>query len=64
MLCESLMHLLVEEGVIAKHKVIEVIEGVAELASEMAASGSASAGAKPDAAAVVEKIVESFRLKD
>ena len=64
MLCESLIHLLVEEGVIAKHKAIEVIEGVAELASEMAASGSAAADWNRHAVAVVEKIAKSFRLKD
>jgi len=64
MLCESLIHLLVEEGVIAKYKAIEAIEGVAELASEMAANGSAPAGWKPNAAAVVETIAESLRLKD
>ena len=64
MLCESLIHLLVEEGVIAKHKAIETIEGVAELASEMAANESASAGRKPNAVAVVETIAESLRLKD
>jgi hypothetical protein len=64
MLCESLIHLLVEEGVIAKHKAIETIEGVAELASEMAANESASADRKPNAAAVVETIAESLRLKD
>ena len=64
MLCESLIHLLVEEGVIAKHKAIEAIEGAAELASEMAANGSASAGKKRDAAAILETIAESFRLKD
>jgi len=64
MLCESLIHLLVEEGVIAKHKAIEAIEGVADLASEMAANGSASAGRERNAAALVETIAESFRLKD
>ena len=64
MLCESLIHLLVEEGVIAKHKVIEAIEGVAELACEMGANGSASAGKKRSAAALVETMAESFRLKD
>src|ERR1700730_12057253 len=51
MVCESLVHLLVEQGVIAKHKAIEAIEGVAELASEMAANGSTSAGKKRSAAA-------------
>jgi hypothetical protein len=64
MLCESLIHLLVEEGVIAKHKAIEAIEGVADLASEMAANGSTFAGRERNAAALVETIAESFRLKD
>jgi hypothetical protein len=56
--------LLVEEGVIAKYKAIEAIEGVAELASEMAANGRAPAGKKRNAAALVETMAESFRLKD
>jgi hypothetical protein len=64
MLCESLIHLLVEEGVIAKHKAIEAIEGVAELASEMAENGSGSASRKRNAAAHVKTIAESLRLKD
>lgn len=64
MLCESLIHLLVEEGVIAKYKAIEAIEGVAELASEMAVNGSAPAREKRNAAALVERMAESFRLKD
>jgi hypothetical protein len=64
MLCESLIHLLVEEGVIAKPKVIELIEGVSELASELPANASASAGRERNAAALVEAIAESFRLKD
>jgi hypothetical protein len=34
MLCESLLHLLVEEGVITKTKALEAIEGVAEFARE------------------------------
>ena len=64
MLCESLIHLLVEEGVIPKHKAIEAIEGVAELASEMGANGSVYASLRPNAAAIIETIAESFRLKD
>jgi hypothetical protein len=63
MLCESLIHLLVEEGVIAKEKAIEAVEGVAELACEMA-----ERDAKPDtkraAAMLAETIAASFRLKD
>jgi hypothetical protein len=34
MLCESLLHLLVDEGLIAKEKALEALEGVAELAGE------------------------------
>ena len=36
MLCESLLHVLVEEGVISHAKAIESIEGVAEILCEMA----------------------------
>jgi hypothetical protein len=65
MLCESLIHLLVEEGVIPKHKAIEAIEGIAELASEMGgANGSVYASRRPNAVAIVEAIAESFRLKE
>ena len=64
MLCESLIHLLVEEGVIAKHRAIEAIEGVAELASEMAVNGNGFAGGKRNAKARVETIAESLKLKD
>jgi hypothetical protein len=63
MLCESLFHLLIEEGVITKAKAIEAIEGVAELTREIAESGP------PDirnqaAAQLVEAIAKSFALKD
>ena len=36
MLFESLLHLLVDEGIIGKEKALETIEGVAELVCEMA----------------------------
>ncbi len=36
MLCESILHVLVEEGVLSKAKAIEAIETVAELTREMA----------------------------
>lgn len=39
MLCESLLHLLVEEGIIAKTKAIEAIGGVAEMAREISMTG-------------------------
>jgi len=34
LLCESILHILVEEGVISKEKPLEAIEGVLELARE------------------------------
>ena len=34
MLCESILHLLVEEGVISKEKALDAIDGVVELARE------------------------------
>ena len=63
MLYESLFHVLVEEGVIAKAKAMEAIEGVAELTREMAGSGN------PDLASsiardLVEAIAKSFAAKD
>jgi hypothetical protein len=63
MLCESLFHLLVEEGVITKEKAIEAIEGVAELTREMAETGPPDAGNQA-AAQLVLAIAESFALKD
>jgi hypothetical protein len=63
MLCESLFHVLVEEGAITKAKAMEAIEGVVELAREMADSGN------PDLAGsvatdLVEAIAKSFAAKD
>ena len=34
MLCESILHILVEEGVISKEKALEAIDGVVELGRE------------------------------
>ena len=63
MLCETLFHLLVEEGVITKEKAIEAIEGVAELTREMAEAGPSDT--KNQAAALlVRAIAESFAIKD
>jgi hypothetical protein len=62
MLCESLFHVLVEEGVITKVKALEAIEGVAELTREMA-DGNPAIEAHI-AAELVKSIAESFALKD
>ena len=63
MLCESVLHVLVEEGVLTKAKAIEAIETVVELIREIAEVGP------PDitnhaATHLLEAIAESFALKD
>jgi hypothetical protein len=63
MLCESILHVLVEEGVLSKAKAIEAIETVAELLREVAEVGP------PDvtnhvAAQLVKAIADSFAVKD
>jgi hypothetical protein len=63
MLCESVLHVLVEEGVLTKAKAIEAIETVVELTREIAEVGP------PDitnhaATHLLEVIAESFALKD
>jgi hypothetical protein len=63
MLCESILHVLVEEGVLSKAKAIEAIETVAELLREVAEVGP------PDvtnhvAAQLVKAIAKSFAPKD
>jgi hypothetical protein len=40
MVCESLFHVVVEQGVISREDVIEAISGVVDLAHEMAEDGS------------------------
>ncbi len=59
MLCESLIHVLVEEGVLSKANAIET---VAELTREMA-NGNPAVEAHI-AAGLVKSIAESFALKD
>lgn len=62
MLCETMLHVLVEEGVITKGKALEAINTVAELTREMADGNPTSA---PGIAAdLVRSIAESFALKD
>ena len=61
MLCESLIHVLVEEGVLSKANAIEAIETVAELTREMA-NGNPAVEAHI-AAGLVKSIAESFALK-
>ena len=63
MLCESLIHLLVEESVIAKQKALEAIEGVVELAREMAERETATSERRRSAV-LAETIAASFMVKD
>ena len=63
MLCESLFHLLVEEGVITKAKALEAIEGVAELTREMGEAGNPSIASSIETD-LIAAIARSFALKD
>jgi hypothetical protein len=62
LLCESLLHVLVEEGVISKGKALCVIDTVVELTREMA-EYEARPAAKT-AARIAETIAKSFAMND
>jgi hypothetical protein len=62
MLCETLLHVLVEEGILTKAKAMEAIETVAELTREVA-DGNPAIEAHI-AVDLVKAIVESFASKD
>ena len=62
MLCESLIHVLVEEGVLTKAKAIEAIETVAELTHEIAES--APSVTSQIAVDLVEDLAASFTLQE
>ena len=47
MLCESILHILVEEGVISSEKALEAIDGVVELAQEKNGIGDTAPPATP-----------------
>jgi len=63
MLCETLLHVLVEQRVITRDTAIEAIEGVAELTRETAQSGNRPMPASTSVA-LIERIRESFAAKD
>ena len=63
MLCESILHILVEEGVISNEKALEAINGVVELVREIDQTGKRPA-ANRSAATLIEAIAQSFALKD
>jgi hypothetical protein len=62
MLCESTLHVLVEEGILTKAKAIEAIETVAELTNEIAESDPSVTNQM--AVGLVEAITASFALQD
>ena len=62
MLCESTLHVLVEEGILTKAKAIEAIETVAELTNEIAESDPSVTNQM--AVGLVEGITASFALQD
>ena len=63
MLCESLLHLLVEQRVITRETATEAIEGVAELTREMT-SARTRRMSRGSAVELIDRIRESFAAKD
>jgi hypothetical protein len=63
MLCESVLHVLVEEGVLSKTKAMEAIETVLELTRDAAEVGPLDDVSKATIN-LVEAIAESFASKD
>jgi len=63
MLCESLLHVLVEEGVVPREKVIEAIDLVADLVRDRAQTQThGGKGSSP--VALIERIAATFAAKD
>lgn len=63
MLCESILHLLVEERLISKERALEAIDGVVELVREIEETGK-SPTTNRSAATLIEAIAQSFVVKD
>jgi hypothetical protein len=62
-LCESLLHVLVEEGVIKKEKAIEAIDTVIEVTRDLAERGD-PATTHNAAVSLAETTAQSLRVKD
>ena len=62
MLCESILHILVEEGVISNEKALEAINGVVELTRENDDIGQRRSASR-SAAQLIEAIAQTFALK-
>jgi hypothetical protein len=63
MLCESLLHVLVEEAILTREKALEAIGGVAELMQDTA--GDQPSNWEPSSPAqLIERIAATFAAKD
>jgi hypothetical protein len=62
MLCESILHILVEEGVISKEKALKAIDGVVELARENDEIGRRPSASR-SAVQLIKAIAQTFALK-
>ena len=62
MLCESILHIIVEEGVISKERALDAINGVVELAREKDGIGQ-HRSASHSATQLIEAIAQSFAHK-
>jgi hypothetical protein len=62
MLCESILHILVEEGVISKEKALKAIDVVVELARENDQIGRRPSPSR-SAVQLIEAIAQTFALK-
>jgi hypothetical protein len=63
LLCESLLHVLVEQRVISRDAALSVIEGVLELTQESAETTTREIGIVSPAA-LIERIAATFAAKD
>ena len=63
MLCESLLHVLVEEGILTKTKAMEAIETVIELTRDTAGAAPLE-NTNQAAISLVDAIAKSFASKD
>ena len=63
LLCESLLHVLIEQRVISREAALSAIESVHELTEESAEATAAEIGSVSPAY-LIEKIAASFAAKD
>jgi hypothetical protein len=61
-LCESILHLLVEEGVISNEKALDAINGLVELIRENDDIGQRRSASR-SAAQLIEAIAQTFAVK-